>query len=479
MSERTLNPQASGAGLKALARFTANIDIAALPVAIPRRAQACLLYGLAVATASAESKLPHLAAAALDAEGTPASGRATRLLDGQRNTAGCAAFANAVLMHARTQEDAHPAGHVGVVIVPAALAVGEHVDASGNELLAAIVAGYEVALRIGRDHVADASIRGLRSTSLYGVFGAAAAASRLLGLDPRKTMHALALAANAAGGLREFVQAGTEEFPFHAGMAARNGITAAFLAQANVVAAPTSLDGVAGFFRAFGDADTNYGGRIEERLGQDFELENVTYKPYPTCQFHRSVVRGVLHLRERSPDAQLQSMQIRMNPFEANFFGVRYAGPYTSFSQTFMSAPYCAALAWNSGAVTYRGLHDFDKPATLRGIARVEVIADPGRPRYMPHIAVRYADGKECAWEERAGAEDFRLTWEAAETMTHALAQEAGVPEGAESELVESIDQLSGNGTIAQVISACRAAIGQSKAHNNSRFLSPTEEIAE
>ena len=98
---------------------------------------------------------------------------------------------------------------------------------------------------------------------------------------------------------------------------------------------------------------------------------------------------------------------------------------------------------------------------------------------YMPHIAVRYADGKECVWEERAGAEDFRLTWEAAETMTHALAQEAGVPEGAESELVESIDQLSGNGTIAQVISACRAAIGQSKAHNNSRFLSPAEEIAE
>lgn len=476
MPERTSNPQGSGAGLEALARFTASIDTAALPVAIVRRAQACLLYGLAVATASAETKPPHMAAAALDAEGHLATGRSTRLLDGKRNTAVCAAFANAVLMHARTQEDAHPAGHLGVVIVPAALALAEHVDASGNELLAAIVAGYEVALRIGRDHVADASRRGLRSTPLYGVFGAAAAASRLLRLGPHETMNALGLAANAAGGLREFVQAGTEEFPFHAGMAARNGISAAFLAQAEVVAAPTSLDGAAGFFRAFGDAGTNYGRRIEQRLGQDFELEQVTYKPYPTCQFHRSVVRGVLHLRERSQGAELQSMRIRMHPFEADFFGVRYAGPYTSFSQTFMSAPYCAALAWSSGAVTYRGLHDFEAPATLRTIARVEVIADPERSRYMPHIALRYADGKECAWEERAGAEDFRLTWEAAETMTRALAREAGVPEASELRLVESIRRLPGSDTVAQVISACRSAIAQGSAHTH--CVSQVEEIA-
>jgi 2-methylcitrate dehydratase PrpD len=113
-------------------------------------------------------------------------------------------------MHARTQEDAHPAGHVRVVIVPAALAVAEQANASANDLLAAIVVGYEVALRIGRDHVADASTRGLRSTPLYGVFGAAAATARLLRLDAPTSMHALALAANAAGGLREFVNAGTD-----------------------------------------------------------------------------------------------------------------------------------------------------------------------------------------------------------------------------------------------------------------------------
>ncbi|HEV8553315.1 MAG TPA: MmgE/PrpD family protein [Casimicrobiaceae bacterium] len=456
--------RSAGADLETLARFTAQLEIGAIPGEIVRRAQAFLLYGLSVGVAGVAATSPHLAARALDAEYPGTEGPATRLVDGRRTIAGAAAFANAVLMHARTQEDAHPAGHVGVVILPAAMAVAEQADASASDLLATIVAGYEVALRIGRDHVADASTRGLRSTPLYGVFGAAAAAARLLRLDPPRSMHALALAANAAGGLREFVNAGTDEFPFHAGFAARNGIMAALLAQAGVTAASTTLGGAAGFFRAFGEADKDYGRRIADRLGEAFELLDVTYKPYPTCQFHRSVIRGVLALRDRVAERELQSMQIRMHPFEADFFGVRYAGPYTSFSQTFMSAPYCAALAWTSGAVTYRGLHDFDAPELLRNVRKVEVIADPSRPRYMPRVAVRCSDGREQAWEEYAGGEGYRLTWQAAEAMTRALCNETGVTGNAVSKLIAAVDRLARGGTTQAVVAACRAAIAEAEA---------------
>jgi 2-methylcitrate dehydratase PrpD len=353
------------------------------------------------------------------------------------------------------------------------MAVAEQVNASANELLAAIVTGYEVALRIGRDHVADASARGLRSTPLYGVFGAAAAAARLLRLDVTRSMHALALAANAAGGLREFVNAGTDEFPFHAGFAARNGITAAFLAQADVTAASTTLGGTAGFFRAFGEADKDYGRRIADRLGEALEFLDVTYKPYPTCQFHRSVIRGVLALRDRLADCELESMQIRMHPFEADFFGVRYAGPYTSFSQTFMSAPYCAALAWTSGTVTYRGLHDFDAPELLRNVPKVQVIADPSRPRYMPRIAVRCRDGREHAWDEDAGAQDYRLTWEAAQKMTRALGDEAGVAEPLMSGLIAAVDRLAEGAKIQAVVDACRTAIAEAEASCKRRRRAP------
>ena len=461
--------------LESLARFASHLEFAQLPQEIVRRSQACLLYGVAVGVAAADARAPHFAAAALDSDGGGCPHGSTRLVDGSVVGMGGAAFANAVLMHARTQEDAHPAGHVGVVIVPAAIAVAEHVRASGKDVIAAIVAGYEVALRIGRDHVADASTRGLRSTPLYGVFGAAAAAARLLRLDARQTMHALALAANAAGGLREFVTAGTEEFSLHAGFAARNGITAALLARQGLAAARTSLEGAAGFYHAFGETGVEYARRITGALGDAFALLDVTYKPYPTCQFHRGVIRGVLELRARAGGEDVEAIAVRMNPFEADFIGVRYAGPFRSFSQTFMSAPFCAALAWTRNAVTYRGLHEFDAADVLRVVKRVDVIADPARPRYMPHVSIRRANGDGGEWDERGGAEAFRLTWEAAVDMTRRLADEAGVPRALASDLITASDAIVGAPNAVRLVRACRAAIAGRQPSPDS---SPSKEIA-
>src|SRR5258706_10672504 len=218
-------------------------------------------------------------------------------------------------------------------------------------------------------------------------------------LDEERTQHALALAANLAGGLREFVNAGSDEYRYQAGFAARNGISAASCAQQHIEAASTSLDGAAGFYPAYGEPSRDYDKRLVDGLGAAFEMREITYKPFPACQFVRSVIRGVLELRERARAAQLGAMVIRMNPFEADFFGVRHAGPYTTFSQTFMSAPFCAALAWTAGKVTYRGMHDFNEAAVLRNVAFVEIISDAARPRYRPRIEIRCADAEAGNWK--------------------------------------------------------------------------------
>lgn len=433
----------NGDGLKLLARFSSGIEATAMPPDIVERAKACLLYGLAVGVASMETRPARLAASALDFDYGSAAGTSTRLFDAARVAVGVAAFANSALLHARVQEDAHPAGHVGVVVIPAALAVAEHVGAGGDELLAAIIAGYEVALRIGRDHAADLSNRGFRTTSSYGAFAAAAAAARLMRLDEERTMHALALAANVAGGLREFVNVGTEEYPFQAGFTARNGISAAGCAQQLVEAAATSLEGAAGFYRAFGDRSKDYGARLGVKLGEEFEMREITYKPFPICQFLRSAVRGVLELRERAPSGQLQSMVISMHPFEADFFGIRYTGPYTTFSQTFMSAPFCAALAWSAGKVTYQGMHNFNDAEVLRNMRLIEVVSDPARPRYRPRIDIRCNGGRTHGWEETLGTDAFKLTWAAATTMTNTLCSEVGVPASAAGDLIRSVDTIS------------------------------------
>ena len=251
--------QESAESARALAAFAAQADIRRMPGAVVRTAQACLLYAVAVGIAARSAPMATMIARALELEYGKAPGPVTRMLDGRAVTTGAGAYANAVLLHGRVQEDAHPAGHVGVVVVPAALAMAQAQRVSGPDLLAAIVAGYEVALRIGRDHVSDSSARGFRSTPLYGVFGAAAAAGRLAGLDDDRMTDAICLAANFAGGLREFVTAGTDEFPLHAGMAASNGIHAVQCATAGIHAARSTLEGDAGFMRAFGEPGKAYG----------------------------------------------------------------------------------------------------------------------------------------------------------------------------------------------------------------------------
>ncbi len=443
--------------LTALAEFAATLDVRALPPDVLGTAKACLLYGGAVGIAGTGLGLPDRVARALDQE-APGEGPATRFLDGRRTGTGNAAFANAVLFHSRIQEDAHPAGHIGVVVLPAAIARAEAEAAPGGDLVAAVVAGYEVALRIGRDHATALSARGFRTTPAYGVFGAAAAGARLAGLDGARTAHALALAAGLASGLREFVRAGTDDYAVQAGVAAREGLLAAALAAQGCTGPPSALDGEAGFFRAFGGDAAEPGRRLTEGLGRAFELVRVSYKPYPVCQFHRGIVRGALELRRAAERVPLRALTIRLHPFEADFVGVRHAGPFWSFPQTFMSAPFCAALAWARGTVSLAGLHAFEASDVLALVGRVEVVADAERARYRPRLMAWLQDGRRLEWEEAEGDGAYRLTWDAAVRMARVLGEEVGVPPALTGRLVEAVERLDGAPGVGPLVEAISAA---------------------
>ena len=420
-----------------LAAFASGTSVDRLPEPTKEKARACLLYGIAVALASTKAEEPACAARFLDRRA--ATGGARRILDGKPMPAGEAALANAVLFHLRVQDDAHACGHFGAVVLPAALAVAEEAGASGAALLAAVVAGYETALRIGRDHGEAISRRGFRTTPIYGVFGAAAAAGRLFGFEAPRMANALSLAANFAGGLRAFVASGTSEYAIEAGFAARNGIDAAGLAGVGMTATVDVLDGIGGFFSAFADGDASYGRRLTADLGDVFEMEAITYKPYPICQFHRGVVRGLAALRRSAEDAAPSAIEIRMHPFEANFYGVRYTGPFTQRAQAFMSAPLLAAIAWHTGTVTFQALHDFDNPQFHETMTRVSVIADESRRRYEPTIKVAFADGRTLEWEETEGEDAYDLTWASAVDAAGRLANEAGIPASAVAPLIDTV----------------------------------------
>ncbi len=442
--------------LDALAQYVSALNAEALPADVQELARACLLYGLAVGIATRRARPAKLAERASGMDGE--TGAVTRLIDGRATSRSSAVFANAVLLSGRVQGDSHPCGHIGGVMIPAALAAAEQAGASGAELLSAMICGYETALRIGRDHCADLSLRGFRTTPCYGVFGAAIAGGRIQHFDPPQMRSAIGLAANFAGGLREYVNPGTEESPFQAGFAARNGLHVTDLIACGLVAAPSALHGKAGFYAAFGGARDGYGCRLADELGTHFEFTTVTFKQYPACQFLRGIIRGMANLRAQSPGAVPMKIELRMNPFEADFVGVRFSGPFTTAAQTVMSAPFCAALGWSSGTASFDGLREFDNAQVNELVHKTTVVSDTQRAKYEPLIRVVCKDGRTLTWEEKGGDSDYRINWKDAVNMTHQLCAEVAVPKHTADALIEQVSQVMTMRDVKPLIAAVCAA---------------------
>ena len=442
----------SSRDLAIFSEYLSTITVGAVSEPVLQVAKACLLYGLSVGMATRHVRAAVLARNA--SEGVDEEGTATRLIDGARKAYGSAIFANAVLLAARVQGDSHPCGHIGTVVIPAALGSAERANASGPELLSALISGYECALRIGRDHAADLSLRGFRTTPCYGVLGAAVAGARIARFDGRRIKNTIAFAANFAGGLREFADAGTEESPFQAGFAARNGAYVVEVVASGLEAADSALHGSAGFYRTYGMPDTDYGARLTEKLGEHFEFTTVTFKEHGVNQFHRGIIRGLAELRGRAHGAAVSSIEIRMHPFEADFIGVRFAGPFTSPTQTVASAVFCASLAWTHGTASFDALRTYDDSRVNMLLSKINVIADQFRKRYEPQIKVFLDDGSVLEWEEKSGDADYRLNWESASAMAVKLGREANVEEWRMNNLIECISTMEKQANLRSLIAA-------------------------
>jgi 2-methylcitrate dehydratase PrpD len=218
--------------------------------------------------------------------GTP---HATVIGSTSRFPAANAALANAMLCHGLDFDDTHSesVAHVSSVIVPAALAAAEQHGVAGRELLAAIVAGNEVVCRIGMAAPGEFHRRGFHSTSVCGIFGAAASVSALTGLNQRAATHALGIAGSFASGLLAFLGDGVSTKPMHPAWAAHGAHAAVRLAFHGAHGPRSVLDGRFGLFNAFLGSDA---GAVDIRselsdLGSRWETLRIAFKPYPVCHF--------------------------------------------------------------------------------------------------------------------------------------------------------------------------------------------------
>ena len=222
---------------------------------------------------------------------------------GPRVTARQAALANGFLGHFEDYDDTHldTVIHTASPIYPAAMAAAEVTGASGRDLLVAGVLGIEVACRLGRlivPHFREA-MGYFHITNTCGVFGAAAAASRLLGLAPDRIEHALALAGTQAMGLREVF--GSMAKPFHAGKAAENGLTAAMLMSRGFTALSAESKGILEGNRGFAAVmASGYDiATVTTGLGETWELPEIAIKYHACGQANQPLLGCMMELRTK------------------------------------------------------------------------------------------------------------------------------------------------------------------------------------
>src|SRR5262245_30800148 len=268
------------------------------PVEARRRAATALCDTVGVILAGA----PEVAAKIIRGTiVTESQGQCRVLGTSERASAGDAALANGVAAHAHDYDDmcfvsmAHPS----CALVPAILAAGELTGVSGAAVLDAYIAGFELECRLGLVmNPRPYHERGWHCTSSIGTLGAAAAAARLLKLDATSTVHALGIAASMACGLKENL--GSMVKPLHAGMAARNGVTAARLAKAGFVASEQSIEGPQGYLVAM-DSQKPPSALLDVMadLGDRWEIldTGVTVKLYPSCAATHPPLDALLSLK--------------------------------------------------------------------------------------------------------------------------------------------------------------------------------------
>ncbi len=198
-----------------------------------------------------------------------------------------AALVNGATCHALDFDDTHPGAiaHVSVAVAPAAMASAEALGSTGAELLCALVAGNEVTARIGIAAGESFHERGFHPTAVCGVFGAAAAAARLRGLDAGTTTQALGIAGSLASGLLEFLADGSSTKRLHPGFAAQSGVIAAALAAHGATGPASVLEGRFGVYRTFlGREDVDIESALDD-LGSHWETPRIAFKPYPACHY--------------------------------------------------------------------------------------------------------------------------------------------------------------------------------------------------
>jgi 2-methylcitrate dehydratase PrpD len=387
-----------------IAEFAASLTYAAIPEAVRERARIQMLDAVGVGLAA--NAFPFAAQAMAGIAALGGTGDCTVIGRPERLPLRDAALANGVLMHGLDFDDTHLASivHASVATLPCALALGEELDADGETLMAAYVAGMEVAIRIGLAARGGFHHAGFHGTGVISHFSSTVVAARLLGLSAAQLVSAQGIAASTASGVQVFLEEGAWTKRFHPGWGAVAGITAATLAQHGFVGPTRPYEGKFGLFQShlqahLPDADL---AQLSAGLGHDWKLAETAIKPYPVCHFAHGAADAAIALHEAGLDVDaIRAIRILLPaptlPIIAEPVAAK-AWPQTEYAAKF-SAPFIVATCLRLG---HFGLAELRPEAmaderTLALCALTSCAADPetGYPDYFSGgIELELQDGR-------------------------------------------------------------------------------------
>lgn len=194
-----------------------------------------------------------------------------------------AALANGAMAHVLDYDDTHNESfvHVGPPVLPACLAMGERQGVDGRTLITSIAAGMETAIRVGIAAPGRLARIGFHPTSVYGVFGAHVASSKILGLDTNQIVQGLGICGSLSSGILEFFSDGSWIKQFHPGWAAHGGVVASLMAERGMTGPRTVFEGRFGLYKTHLGGEAYSSERAVEDLGREWEIPRIAYKPYP------------------------------------------------------------------------------------------------------------------------------------------------------------------------------------------------------
>jgi 2-methylcitrate dehydratase PrpD len=278
--------------------------------------------------------------------------------------------------------------HVNVAVLPAALAMAERQRVSGKDFLAALIVGSDITCRFGAAAVHPP--RGFHYTGVFGGFGAAAAAARLLGLDAVATRHALGTVYMQAAGTSQANIEPSLTKRMLSSFAARSGVLAAQLAQRGITAPAQVIEGKFGLYALYQDGDP---ARLTEALGSRYDSVRLSLKKFPSCGCNHTTLEGMLKLvreNDLQPD-DVEAVEITVSPYIDRIVG----GPYDPSGDAQVAAQFSIRYSVACALVRRRlGLAEIQAdaardPAINAHVHKVSLKIDPALTSSRGPVTIR------------------------------------------------------------------------------------------